>query len=71
MQHIAALTANMAEVRVKVTKAKSVTGDMSVACIRGTDRYLYDMTAEVDFTMEVNESPLAADGLAPTSKKKV
>jgi hypothetical protein len=44
-----ALAAALAKVSVKVTKVGKVEGDASVAVVRGTKRFLFDLSAELDY----------------------
>mmetsp|Transcript_31506 Transcript_31506/g.57442 ORF Transcript_31506/g.57442 Transcript_31506/m.57442 type:complete len:685 (+) Transcript_31506:72-2126(+) len=53
---LGALAAALAKVSVRVVKVGKVEGDASVAVVRGKKRFLFDLSAEIDYEVLVDES---------------
>lgn len=56
LNKLAQLAANLAKVEAKVTKVTKVDGDATVAVVRGTKRYMYDLSLELEYEVSVDES---------------
>ena len=56
MDKIGELASMLAKVTARVTKVSKVEGDASVAVVRGKKRYLFDLSADLEYEVLVDES---------------
>lgn len=56
LDKLASLAASLAMVSARVKKVKKVEGDANVAVVRGSKRYLFDLSADVEYEVTVDES---------------
>lgn len=56
LDKLASLAANLAMVSARVKAVKKVEGDANVAVVRGSKRYLFDLSATVEYEVTVDES---------------
>jgi hypothetical protein len=61
-ENLAALSARLARVQGNVTKAKKVEGDAHIAVVRGTKRYLFDFSIDLEFEVIVEDPVGAQEG---------
>lgn len=55
LEQLSRISAKLARMEAKVTKAKKLEGDAHIAVVRGTKRYLFDFTMQLDFEVQVDE----------------
>lgn len=73
MKSLAALAAKLAAATARVTRVGKVEGDAQTTLVRGTKRFLFDLTAELNVEVKIDESlgsdPSAADQGKPREAK--